>query len=335
MELPWKTKGIVLTAPLTEETDKVVELIDKYLAPRGFNTIVLQTRYRYRFKRHPECMGYDPLSEADVKKLLNVCRKNNIRLIPKMNLVGHQSGMPNEPTDGILHGHGQPVKDIRDGLLRAYPEFDEQQNESAVDYSRSICLSNHAARTVVFELIDELLEVFEADAIHIGCDEVFNIGLCPECAKVGKAKLFAEWVNAIDEHVRLKNASLMMWGDRLLPKDTGYNEWESSYNDTEGARDLLNKDITICDWHYFVYDAYRSVDIYAKDGFKMLLSPWFDKDALTKFVNYAKAHDEGHIEGLLMTTWCGSGDLADRLLYGEKGRWVHTDKIAETIDDLL
>lgn len=75
MNIPWKTKGIVLTAPLTEEIDDVVKFIDEYLAPLGINLICLQIRYRYRFKRHPECMGYDPLSFDDVKKLVAVCKK--------------------------------------------------------------------------------------------------------------------------------------------------------------------------------------------------------------------------------------------------------------------
>ena len=89
MKIPWKTKGIVLTAPLTKEVDDVVEFIDKYLAPNGCNLIVMQIRYRYRFRLHPECQGYDPLSCNDVKKLVNVCKKHNIRLVPKMNLQGH------------------------------------------------------------------------------------------------------------------------------------------------------------------------------------------------------------------------------------------------------
>ena len=71
MKSPWKTKGIVLTAPLSEEIDDVIKLIDEYLAPRGFNMIVMQVRYRYQFKRHPEVWGYDPLSLEDVKKLLD------------------------------------------------------------------------------------------------------------------------------------------------------------------------------------------------------------------------------------------------------------------------
>ena len=130
MEFNWKTKGIVLTAPLSHEVDDVVKFIDEYLALKGFNMIVMQVRYRYQFKKHPEVWGYDPLSFDDVKRILSICRKNNIRLVPKMNLIGHQSGFPNEPTDGILHGHNDVSSDIPDGLLRAYPHFDEQKNDS-------------------------------------------------------------------------------------------------------------------------------------------------------------------------------------------------------------
>ena len=336
MKLPWKTKGIVLTAPLGEEIDDVIKFIDEYLAPRGFNMIVMQVRYRYQFRRHPEVWGYDPLSFDDVKRLLEVCKKNNIKLVPKMNLIGHQSGFPNEPTDGILHGHNQVSSDIRDGLLRAYPDFDEQQNEKEILYSRSICLSSKAAKTVVCELIDELMDVFEADMIHIGCDEVFNAGLCPKCSKKSRAELISGWVNSINEYIKKRGGKVLIWGDRLLSvNDTGYNRWEASDDGSESAIDMLSKDIIVCDWHYDKYEKYPSVDIFANKGFRIMVSPWRDKENLEAFLNYATEHDRGHINGVLMTTWCGSGDLAKRLLYGEKGRWLHTEQIAATIEQIF
>ena len=99
MDFPWKKKGIVLTAPLTSEVDTVVKFIDEYLAPRSFDTVVLQIRYRYQFKSHPELWGYDPLSFGDVKKLLDVCKKNGIKLVPKMNLFGHQCRKVDSPPE--------------------------------------------------------------------------------------------------------------------------------------------------------------------------------------------------------------------------------------------
>ena len=217
----------------------------------------MQVRYRYQFRRHPEVWGYDPLSMEDVKRLLNVCRKNNIKLVPKMNLIGHQSGFPNEPTDGILHGHNQVLSDIPDALLRAYPNFDEQRGTNEILYSRSICLSSIAAKGVVCELIDELMDAFEADEIHIGCDEVFNAGLCPECSKKTRAELISSWINSLNDHVKRRGGATLIWGDRLLcAKKTGYNRWEASDDGSEGAINMLSKDITVCDWHYDKYEKY-------------------------------------------------------------------------------
>lgn len=336
MKFSWKTKGIVLTAPLSEEIDDVIKFIDEYLAPRGFNMIVMQVRYRYQFKHHPEVWGYDPLSFDDVKRLLAVCRKNNIKLVPKMNLIGHQSGFPNEPTDGILHGHNQVLADINDGLLRAYPSFDEQCDTKEILYSRSICLSSRGAKAVVCELLDELMDVFEADMIHIGCDEVFNAGLCPECSKKTRAELISSWINSLNEHVKKRGGVTLIWGDRLLStEETGYNRWEASDNGSDSAIDMLSKDIVVCDWHYDKYEKYPSIDIFANKGFKIMVSPWRDMNNLEAFLDYAIKNDKGHINGILMTTWCGSGDLAKRLLYGEKGRWLHTEQIATTIEKIF
>ncbi len=49
------------------------------------------------------------------------------------------------------------------------------------------------------------------------------------------------------------------------------------------------------------------------------------------FIEYAKKHDKGHIEGLLMTTWFGSGELARHILYNEEPKWKHTKELSETL----
>lgn len=332
----WNTTAIVLTAPFRKDIDKVLRLIDEYLAPKGCNMIVLQVRYRYDFHSHPECRGMDPLTYDDVKKFVAVCKKHNIKLVPKMNLIGHQSGLPNNPSDSILHGHPAEVRDIRDGLLRAYPEFDEQPEEKTVNYSRSICLSNPAVKHVVFDLMDELLEVFEADTIHVGCDEVFNIGFCDLCKDTPVSELFANWINTLHDHLAENGKKMMMWSDRFLKRsETPYDIYESAENGTEDAINLVAKDILCCDWHHAEYDTFPSVDIYAKAGLRMLVSPAWRIDRLKKFIAYAKEHDKGHIEGLLITTWCNSGELSDVILEGKPGIWYRTEMVAESIRVML
>lgn len=329
-KLPWKTKGIVLTSPqpYNHEIPLVAEFIERVLAPSGVNLIVLQMRYRYQFKKHPECQGFDPLSYEDVKFLLNVCRRNGIRLVPKMNLIGHQSGLHNKPQDGILHGHPtEGIPDFPDGLLRAYPFLDETPEKETVLYARSLCPTHPLLPSILFDLIDEMMDVFEADGMHIGCDETMMLGECPRCRGIEPHILFANYINMIHDHLAERGAETMIWSDRLLHHiDSGYNHaYEASANGTDKAIDLVAKDVMCCDWHYGryrEYKGYQSVDIFADHGLRMMVCPWKNLDDTKDFLEYAMEHDRGHIEGYLQTTWCSSGELARHFLYGDPPKWM-------------
>ena len=337
--IPWKTKGIVLTAPqpYKKEVRTVAEFIERILAPSGVNLIVLQTRYRYQFQRHPECRGYDPLSSEDVKILLDACRRNGIRLVPKMNLLGHQSGLHNVPSDGILHGHSpEGIVDYRDALLRAYPMLDELPDQDTGFYSRHLCMSHPLLHDLLFDLMDELLDVFEADGMHIGCDEAFDICKCPRCRDKQPHILFAEHIGKLRDHLAARGAETMMWGDRLLnAKECNYNGYRASENGTDGAIDLVSKDILLCNWYYEARDEYLPVDIFEKHGFRTMVCSWKDKDGVRAFLDYAAAHDGGHIEGYLQTTWCSSGELARHYLYNAPLEWHNMPPLVETLNELF
>ena len=88
--------------------DSFIIFIHQELAPRKINTLILRVDYNYQYKSHPELIGNSALTEADVKKIVNACKQNNIRIIPQINLLGHQSWA------------GQIGK-----LLEVYPQFDE------------------------------------------------------------------------------------------------------------------------------------------------------------------------------------------------------------------
>ena len=185
--------------------------------------------------------------------------------------------------------------------------------------------------------MDEMLEVFEADALHIGCDEAFDIGLCPRCRGKDKVKLFADWVTMLHDHLAAKGAKTLMWGDRFINSETsGYNSaYDACTVGTEAAVKLIPKDIILCDWHYGKHEAYKSVDMFAEEGFKMFFSPWRIPENALAFYNYAKSHDKGHILGLLATTWCSSGELARAILYGEKPRWEKTQAVIDAWNEML
>lgn len=297
---PWKQRGLNLFAPYPEDVDRFCSFVEKHLVPDKIDTILLIVRYNYMFESHPECRGEHALSKEDVKKMLNVCRKHGIELIPDMNLLGHQS---------LQHGEDRP-----DALITAHPELSETPIQEKPEYAYSICPTHPDSFPLVADLLDEMIDVFEAKYMHIGIDEVFYIGMCDRCRATGKsnAELLAEWCNRLAERIKKKGAIPMMWGDRLLNSfDFGYGPWDASQNDTWSAIDLIDKDFIITDWHYHCWPHFRSVEVFAEKGFKIWLCPFNVAQYAKMFLDYAKEHGSDNIIGVMETTWLPASFIFD------------------------
>jgi hypothetical protein len=192
-------------------------------------------------------------------------------------------------------------------------------------YCKSYCPLHPKVHEVVFALVDELCDAFEADAFHAGLDEVFYIGedKCPRCSGRDKAELFAGEVKLLRDHLNQKGRELWIWGDRLLDgKATGLGEWEASINGTDRAIDLIPKDVTICDWHYDRPDP--TAVYFAMKGLKVVTCPWNNpasaalqvQDVL-KFRQHSTPQVKERILGVAQTVWSGPNSFLDRF-YGRR-----------------
>jgi hypothetical protein len=298
----WPFRGIHLSAPGQKDIEIFKKLISEVLPSYGCNTLIIEVGYRYDFKSHPELSTGKPLTLKQASEIANVCKKNGIRIIPLINLFGHQSW-------------GNPPSN----LLRVYPEFDETPDRDTISYCRSLCPRHPKVKGVVFDLIDELIEAFDADAFHVGFDEVFIIGECPNCIDSSNAELFAEWVNRLHGHiVGEKGVEMFMWGDRLLkPGIMNNSKYEASTNNIWPAVDKIPKDIIICDWHYSAYACYPSVPFIISKGFQVIICPWKEPKATELFLRFAAKNKNKKLIGVLATTWCNSGEVARYLCNGD------------------
>jgi hypothetical protein len=273
------------------------------------NLLVMEFNYGYRFQKRPEVAEPDALSKDDVKQIVAACRASGVRLVPQISLLGHQSWAKG------THA-----------LLRAYPGFDETPGrypDNQGIYCRSYCPLHPDVHAVVFDLIDELAEVCEADAFHVGLDEVFLLGEdeCPRCRGKRKADLFAGEVRRLRDHLAGSNRSMWMWGDRFLDGAvTGVGKWEGADNGTHAALDLVPRDIVICDWHY--EKAVPTAAYFALEGFQVISSPWRKPEvalAQLDLVRSVRRHASGvlggRMLGMLQTTWCGLGPFV-KAYYG-------------------
>lgn len=308
MTLP--IRGLHVSAPKPDEVPLAERFIRDALPKEGVNVLVLEFGYRYQFTRRPEVAEKEALSKADVQKLAAACRRSGIRLIPQINLLGHQSWAK------TTHG-----------LLSAHPEFDETPgkypNNEGI-YCRSYCPLHPKVHEVVFDLIDELADACEADSFHVGMDEVFLIGEddCPRCRGKNKAALFAQEVRMLHDHLAARKRAMWMWGDRFLDGGvTGLGKWEASLNETAPALPQVPNDIVICDWHY--RKAVPTAAFFALQGFPVVSSPWRDPavalaqlDLIRAVRRHATDAVASRVQGVLQTTWCGMGPFI-RAYYSE------------------
>jgi len=311
-------RGFCIAAPQTNEVEAFVKFIDEELAPRNVNTLILRVDYNYQYESHPELRNTSALSKADVKKMVDVCRKNQIRIIPQVNLLGHQSW-----ASGL------------ENLLKVYPQFDETPQVKMPEkyvwpnadglYCKSYCPLHPDVHPIVFALMDEICDAFETDAFHAGMDEVFYIGddKCPRCSGHDKAELFAGEVNLIRNHLAQKNRQLWIWGDRLIDgKTTGMGMWEASMNNTHRAIDRIYKDVMICDWHYERPD--QTAVYFATKGFNVVTCPWRNPGNAVKqtqdmfrFRASVTPEMKDRFQGMMQTVWSGAGQFLDEY-YGRK-----------------
>ena len=129
------------------------------------------------------------LATNDILRSVDILRENGIELVPQFMCLGHQSWEKN------THA-----------LLRKYPELDLTPgafpNNEGI-YCREWDPMNPKTNEIVFALIDELIDAFQAKAFHVGMDEVFLLSSehAPSTRDLDPAEVFAKVVNDLHGHL--------------------------------------------------------------------------------------------------------------------------------------
>src|SRR6266404_583678 len=181
---PWRAVHL-LEYNTDGDLEALAQNLEK-LADMGINVLILEVDYNFEFKSQPKLRrGSNPITREGARKFASACRKLGIRLIPEFQSLGHQS----------WKGETFP-------LLTVYPAFDITPGafpDNQGIYCREWDPLNPEVWRVVFQLMDEIIDAFRADAFHAGMDEVFLLGseLSPSTKGKDVGGLFAKAVNQI------------------------------------------------------------------------------------------------------------------------------------------
>lgn len=265
-------RGYRTFLPPKDKFDDFYNMVD-FLAYYKYNSLIIEVGGAMEYERHPEineawlkicndvnsysgrgnelqhsktypkncfhCQngGGDYLSQDQVRELVAYCRSRGIEVIPECPTLSHC-----------------------DYLVTAHPEIAERNVENYPDlYPETYCPNHPDTYKYVFDILEEVIEVFQPKSINIGHDELYSVGICPRCKNTPAPKLYAQDVWTIRNFLNEKNVHVFMWGEKLLraQTETGYPIGGTGKRGRVPrlypCRDLLPKDITILHW-YLVFN---------------------------------------------------------------------------------
>jgi len=305
--------------------DGLLRLVKEGLAPLGINHLILEFNPGYAYRCFPE-YSTGTVTYEDCVRIRDVCAECGVKALPLFQCLSHQS-------DHMVGAKPWPI-------YKAHPELcetpDVPDDAKWPDfYVHSWCASNDEVYKYIFPMMDELIAAFDTDLLHVGLDEVFEIGeeCCPRCQGKDKAALFARTVKILRDHLKEKGVEMMMWGDRLLNADKlGYQMWEADRFGMYPAfdrTDEVTRDIIITDWHYDLHDhGYPSVGQFMEGGFRTIAAFGSNEEQAAHFAKHCleyiylgnKFHWKGSFDGFLFTQWRPlTNESAEEILRGIQG----------------
>ncbi|KAK6621635.1 hypothetical protein RUM44_001442 [Polyplax serrata] len=131
-------------------------------------------------------------SKSDIEDILATAKANDLDVIPLVQTFGHVE-------------FALKLKKFAD--LREVPESPQ-----------ALCPSNNASLDLVENLIDQVMKLHPSvKHLHIGCDEVFQMGECPKCRLQPRYNLFLSHVTRVAGYVKKNYPKVtpIIWDDML------------------------------------------------------------------------------------------------------------------------
>lgn len=228
-----------LYLPAEDKMEEFYYLLD-LLMHYGYNAVVLEVGGAMVYEKHPEINEYwkevcRDLSEYSGKATMlqnsMPWGKNSIHI--ENGGGGVLSKRLVKEICDYARAHGlEPIPEVpslshADYLLAGRAELAERPNDP---YPDTYCPSNPKCYEILFDVLDEVIEVFVPKVVHIGHDEYYVFGVCDKCKQKRGAEIYAQDVAKIHEYLASRGIRTMLWGEKLL------NSYNKKWNSAGGAR---------------------------------------------------------------------------------------------------
>jgi len=311
-------RGFHMGLPRVDRIPFAKALFRHILLPMGYNQVIIEFNGAMRFDSHPEIseawekanrrwregkqpriqhgeMGADStlLEKSDVRELVSYLDELGIEIIPEVQSLGHVQYLTNaHPELAELEENKRRVDDER--AADAMPDD---------FYYHAYCPSIPESISIITDIMNEIIEVCHPKRfVHIGHDEVYQIGKCPICQKRDKSDIYVEHINTLDRVAKQHGLSLMIWSD-MLHTDLGYAFGH------EKALPRLPEDIVLLDFTWYFHFDKDIEDELLPYGRKMLMGNLYS----SHYPRYSTRITKKGMVGGELSTWTAFSeeDLAD------------------------
>jgi len=258
---------------------------------------------RYKGERN----GY--YSQKDIKEIVNYAASRYVTVVPEIEMPGHC----------LAALTGYPELSCTGGPFEIYPYFEGPGIQENV-----FCAGNDKTFALLEDVLDEVVELFPGEYVHIGGDECPK-GRWKRCAKC-QARIKAEglkdehelqsyFIKRIEKFLNSKNRKLIGW-DEILEGGLAPNATVMSWRGTKGgiAAARAGHDVIMSPYTHCYFDMRQS------DSPQELGATWAEPVFLKKVYSYEPVPSDLTLE------------QARHILGAQGNMWTHIARNEEAVD---
>ncbi len=263
-------RGIKLYLPGRDNIGFARRFIADFAAACKYNKLIIELNAGMRFDRHPE------LNEGWIEFARNMIGTRRNR--PSGPHLEFQDSTHYDTADGGVLEKSEVadlVRWARDNHLEVIPEIPslthsyylltrhrELAENPDFEWPDAYCPSLEGSYKLLFDVLDEYIEVMRPATIHVGHDEWrASWGLCPRCQTQHYGDLYGRDLLRIHDYLKARGIRTAIWGDHLIEPlrgagpqtfttESGYKHQRPGALTPEQVKRWIPRDVLIFNWFW-------------------------------------------------------------------------------------
>jgi len=302
-------RGCHFGIPTRENIPFFKRLVKYLLMPMRYNMMIVEIAAGMRFEKHPEinemwqimreksASGEWPefrhhldmvcnggfLEKSEIRELMDYVESYGLEVVPEVQSMSH--------VQYLTKCHPEIAEVSEDHNYEATTDMRLADVPTDDFYPGSYCPSNEKSYELVFDVLEEVLEVFKPKRyVHMGHDEVYKWGLCPKCKARKPEEILADDVWKYRNFLADRGLKMMIWGDMV-----------NTVNDyaIPAAIDLLPKDVLLLDFIWYFKPEADTENRLLEHGYNVMIGNLYS----SHFPRYESRIRKPGMVGGQVSTW--------------------------------